>query len=151
VSIVGSDPFVALRFLRMKLIQHVGLAADIGLHVYDEPNAVPAGVNRFVLLTPVTAADFRTLNSGAKAWTDMLWQAEYWANTHDAAVMAAGDAMLNDALDLTSGTMSGSTYGDGDVWVCYRERPLTLPPEIDGNVTWRRAGGEYRCYVTATT
>lgn len=149
MSIVGSDPFVALRFLRMKLIQHIGLSGLIGSNIYDEP--APAGVTRYVLLTPITASDFRTLNSGAKAWTDMLWQVEYWAKTHDAGVMAEADAMLNDALDLTSGTMSGSTYGDGEVWVCYRERSLTLPPEKDGDVTWRRAGGEYRVRVQATT
>lgn len=149
MSVVGYDPFVAQRFIRMKLIQHVGLAADIGLNVYDEPPQ--EDVSRYVLMTPIAAEDFRTLNSGAKAWTNMLWQVEYWAKTHDAGVMAAGAALLNDALDLTSGTMSGSTYGDGEVWTCYRERPLTLPPESDGNVTWRRAGGEYRVMVTATT
>ena len=132
----------------MKLIQHVGLAADIGLHVYDEP--APDDVSRYVLMTLVSAEDLMVVGA-SRVWTNTLWQIEYWAKTHDAAVTAAGAALINDALHNTSGTMSGSTYGDGNVWTCYRERALTLPPEIDGNVTWRRAGGEYRVLVTATT
>lgn len=132
----------------MKLIQHLGLATLVGLNVFDEP--APADVTgNHIRLTLVSAEDLMVVGA-VKIWTNTLWQVEYWSRTHDAGVMAEGAALINDALHNTSGTMSGSTYGDGNVWTCYRERALVLPPEIDGNVTWRRSGGEYRLLISAT-
>lgn len=149
MSVVGFDVFTAQRYIRMKLIQHVGLAAKVGLNVYDEP--APAGVTgNHIVMTNVSAEDLMVVGA-VKVWTNTLWQVEYWARTHDPAVMAEGAALINDALHATSGTMSGSTYGDGNVWTCYRERALALPAEKAGDVTWRRAGGEYRVLVSATT
>ena len=148
MSVAGYAPLTAARFIRQKLIQHLGLAADIGLNVYDQPPH--EDVTRYVLMTPVSAEDLMVVGA-VRIWTNMLWQVEYWARTSDGGVTAAGAALIDDALHGTSGEMTGSTYGDGYVWTCYRERALVLPPEIDGNVTWRRAGGAYRCLVSATT
>ncbi|MDQ3540919.1 MAG: hypothetical protein M3440_09540 [Chloroflexota bacterium] len=144
---VGFDPYVGQRFIWMKLIQHLGLAADIGTDVYKD--IVMGSPTKYILMTVVNAEDLMVVGAD-KIWTNILWQIEYWTRANDDGVVAIGAAMIHEALHKTSGTMAGSTYGSGLVYSTHRVRALSLPPEVDGNTIWRRAGGEYRQLVQAT-
>ena len=74
---------------------------------------------------------------GIRVWTNMLWQVEAWQNTADDAAVAMAAHAIDTTLHLASGSMSGSDYADGAIVTTYRERALTLPPEVDGNAIWR--------------
>ena len=84
-----------------------------------------------------------------RVWSNVLMQVEAWGRTADDAVVAQVAALIDGALHDTSGAMTGADYGAGIVFSSTRERALNLPPEIDGDTIWRRAGGEYRLKVQA--
>lgn len=145
---VGFDPYVAARFIRAKLIQQSTLASLISTRVFRDV-APPDAAYPYVLMTLAAAEDLRALEA-VKVWTNTLWQVEYWSRTNDDGVIAQGAALIDTALHKASGAMTGATYGNGNVYTTYRERALSLPAEVDGDVIWRRGGGEYRCLVAAT-
>jgi hypothetical protein len=139
---VASEPYVGRRFIRAKLLASSALVARIGSRVYYQ-EAPPSTAYPYVLMTLVDGNDLIVVGN-ARVWNDQLWQVEVWNRTIDDAVMAQDVALLDSALNNTSGTMTGPAYGSGYVYAVSRERVLELPPEIDGDVQWRRAGGEYR-------
>lgn len=141
---VASEPYVARRFIRSKLLASSALVARIGTRAYYQE--VPSGSGYpYVLMTLVDANDLVVVGN-IRVWSDQLWQVEVWNRTTDDAVMAQDVALLDVALHNTSGTMTGPTYGSGIVFDVSRERALELPPEQDGDVVWRRSGGEYRIH-----
>lgn len=146
VGSIGYEPHVGGRYLRAKLIQDVTLAGWFGTDVYD--SVAPAGKTRYILLTPVNAEDLYSVGN-IRVWNNQLWQVEAWSRTNDTAVVAMYADRIDAVLHDTSGVMTGTTYGDGTIWSVQRERALALPPEVDGDVIWRRAGGEYRLTVRA--
>lgn len=146
VSSIGFEPHVGARFLRMLAIQDVTLAGWFGTNVYHA--IAPTGLTRYILLTPVNMED-RYAIGNERIWNDQLWQVEAWSRTNDDSVVAQYANRIDEVLHDARGVMTGTTYGDGTIWSTQRERALALPPEVDGDVIWRRAGGEYRLTVRA--
>ena len=144
---VGYEPYLGARFIRMKLLQNAALTALVSQRVYRDV-APPEADYPYVVMTLLNANDLEVIG-GIRVWADLLWQVEFWSRTNDDGVIAAGAAEIDAALHDTSGSMTGSTYGSGNVWAVVRERPIVLPPEIEGGVIWRRGGGEYRQLVQA--
>ena len=142
------EPFIAKRYVRSRLIQSATLAGLIGTSVYAD--VAPSGsAALYVLMTVVSAEDLMVVGAD-RVWSNVLMQVEAWGRTADDAVVAQVAAAIDAALHDTSGTMTGADYGSGAVFSSVRERALLLPPEIDGDVIWRRAGGEYRLKVQAS-
>lgn len=136
------------RLIYQRLIGDPQLAADIGTRVY--PDIAPAGaVYPYIVITFVSGTDLNVLNcGGSRVWSDLLWQVEVWSRTNDLAVIAQRTARVDAVLHGAAGVITGAPYASGTVWSCVREQPLMLPPEIDGDVIYRRGGGEYRQFVT---
>jgi hypothetical protein len=148
VTVPGYEPLVAARFIYGRLIQYPALAAKVGTRVYQD--VAPQGTAfPHIVFTQIFASDLIVVN-GIRIWSNMLWQIEYWARTNDPAVVAEGAALIDAALHRKSGPLTGATYGSGYMLECFRERPLALPPRTEGDVVYRRAGGEYRQRVQAT-
>lgn len=143
--IAAWEPYVARRFIRTTLIQDVPFTTRMGTRVYKD-QAPDNAVTPYTIMTLVNSGDVVYVG-GVRVWTNQLWQIEVWNRTADDAVMAQDAALMDQALNGAKGVMTGPDYGSGVVYATTRERALELPPTIDGDTVWSRAGGEYRLYV----
>jgi hypothetical protein len=141
------EPQVGLVFMRAALLANASIAAAVGDRVsaWEEWARTGRG-DPSIVISFVNGRDVRVIG-GVRVWTNCLYQVEWWARTRVPATVASGAALIDQVLDGAAGVVSGQGAGDGTVVATNRESPLFLPPDVDGEVVWMRAGGEYRLYI----
>lgn len=142
-----SEASAGFRFARNRLLADAQMVTWFGDRVWESV-APPDATYPYILGTLVAATDLIIIG-GRRVWADMLWQWEVWSRTNDPAVVAQRATHMDGLLHNVSGTVTGASYWSGIVVGMVRERELRLPPEVDGDVIYRRGGGEYRQLVSA--
>lgn len=139
------EPLVAQRWARGTLLSNAELAAMIEGRVYY--GAVPQGLQGLCVVLTVVSAEDSMVVGATRVWTNILLQVEAWGQDEQVGDLSQAAALVDVALHGSHGRVGGADPGAGLVLTCTRERPLFLPSFVEGDVVWRRFGGEYRLYV----
>lgn len=144
---MSSEASVGFRFARNRLLADATIVGWFGDRIWE--SVAPANATYPLIIGTLVAATDLMVVGATRVWANMLWQWEVWSRTNDPAVIAQRASHMDTLLHNVSGTVTGASYWSGIVVGMVRERELRLPPTVEGDVIYRRGGGEYRQFVQA--